>query len=135
MSPLTCFYVCAEHITTPRLSESKSSLASVSPSTGSVCTTRKKTGVGYPQLSAVIECADAAHGLGGHIISVSDSSMIIQNFYTVKDAKETNYYLLINYLLIYLKFLWLVGKMFHSLSDVVLCNSIPSSLPKVSVTC
>lgn len=32
---------------------------------GSVCTTRKKTGVGYPQLSAIIECADAAHGLGG----------------------------------------------------------------------
>ena len=30
---------------------------------------RKKTGVGYPQLSAVIECADAAHGLGGHIIA------------------------------------------------------------------
>ena len=37
---------------------------------GSVCTTRKKAGVGYPQLSAVIECSDAAHGLGGHIISV-----------------------------------------------------------------
>ncbi|XP_069189607.1 GMP reductase 2 isoform X2 [Procambarus clarkii] len=36
---------------------------------GSVCTTRKKAGVGYPQLSAVIECADAAHGLAGHIIS------------------------------------------------------------------
>ncbi|XP_007442914.1 GMP reductase 2 isoform X2 [Python bivittatus] len=36
---------------------------------GSVCTTRRKTGVGYPQLSAVMECADAAHGLGGHIIS------------------------------------------------------------------
>ena len=34
---------------------------------GSVCTTRMMTGVGYPQLSAVIECADAAHGLGGHI--------------------------------------------------------------------
>ncbi len=32
---------------------------------GSVCTTRKMTGVGYPQLSAVIECADAAHGLKG----------------------------------------------------------------------
>lgn len=32
---------------------------------GSVCTTRKMTGVGYPQLSATIECADAAHGLGG----------------------------------------------------------------------
>ena len=36
---------------------------------GSVCTTRLQTGVGYPQLSAIIECADAAHGLGGHIIA------------------------------------------------------------------
>ena len=35
---------------------------------GSVCTTRIKTGVGYPQLSAVIECADAAHGLKGHLL-------------------------------------------------------------------
>lgn len=34
---------------------------------GSVCITRKKTGVGYPQLSAIIECADAAHGLDGHV--------------------------------------------------------------------
>ena len=34
---------------------------------GSVCTTRVMTGVGYPQLSAVIECADAAHGLEGRI--------------------------------------------------------------------
>lgn len=34
---------------------------------GSVCTTRIKTGVGYPQLSAIIECADAAHGLKGHV--------------------------------------------------------------------
>ena len=36
---------------------------------GSVCTTRTKTGIGYPQLSAVMECADAAHGLGAHIIA------------------------------------------------------------------
>jgi GMP reductase len=36
---------------------------------GSVCTTRIQTGVGYPQLSAVIECADAAHGVGGHIMA------------------------------------------------------------------
>ena len=36
---------------------------------GSVCTTRTVTGVGYPQLSAIIECADAAHGLRGHVIS------------------------------------------------------------------
>jgi GMP reductase len=34
---------------------------------GSVCTTRITTGVGYPQLSAIIECADAAHGLQGHV--------------------------------------------------------------------
>jgi GMP reductase len=36
---------------------------------GSVCTTRVQTGVGYPQLSAIMECADAAHGLGAHIIA------------------------------------------------------------------
>ena len=36
---------------------------------GSVCTTRIKTGIVYPQLSAVMECADAAHGIGGHIIA------------------------------------------------------------------
>lgn len=36
---------------------------------GSVCTTRIKTGVGYPQLSAIMECADAAHGLGAHIVA------------------------------------------------------------------
>ena len=36
---------------------------------GSVCTTRVQTGVGYPQLSAIIECADAAHGLGAHIVA------------------------------------------------------------------
>jgi GMP reductase len=34
---------------------------------GSVCTTRRMAGVGYPQLSAIIECADAAHGLHGLI--------------------------------------------------------------------
>ena len=36
---------------------------------GSVCSTRLKTGVGMPQLSAILECADAAHGMNGHIIS------------------------------------------------------------------
>ena len=36
---------------------------------GSVCTTRVQTGVGYPQLSAILECADAAHGLNAHIIA------------------------------------------------------------------
>ena len=43
---------------------------------GSVCTTRKMTGVGYPQLSATVECADAAHGLGGHIITNGGCSVV-----------------------------------------------------------
>lgn len=36
---------------------------------GSVCTTRLMTGVGVPQLSGIIECADAAHGVGGQVIA------------------------------------------------------------------
>ena len=36
---------------------------------GSVCTTRLMTGVGIPQLSGIIECADAAHGVGGQVIA------------------------------------------------------------------
>ena len=47
---------------------------------GSVCTTRKKTGVGYPQLSAVMESGDNAHGLSAHIISVS----LLPNFFLKK---------------------------------------------------
>ncbi len=43
---------------------------------GSACTTRRMTGVGYPQLSAVIECADAAHGIsnnkGGYGLVIAD---------------------------------------------------------------
>lgn len=35
---------------------------------GSVCTTRLMTGVGRPQLSAIMDCADLAHGLKGHVI-------------------------------------------------------------------
>ena len=36
---------------------------------GSVCTTREQTGVGMPQVSGIMECADAAHGLGGYVIA------------------------------------------------------------------
>lgn len=36
---------------------------------GSVCTTRLVAGVGFPQLSCVLDCADAAHGVGGQICS------------------------------------------------------------------
>ncbi len=42
---------------------------------GSVCTTRVKTGVGYPQLSSIIECADAAHGVGGLVVGDGGCTM------------------------------------------------------------
>lgn len=49
--------------------ETHSFIANNSIVHNSGCYTRKQTGVGYPQLSCVIECADSAHGLGGMIIS------------------------------------------------------------------
>ena len=49
---------------------------------GSVCTTRKMTGVGYPQLSATMECGDAAHGLGGHIITDGGCTVVGAVSYT-----------------------------------------------------
>ena len=51
------------------LIEAGADIIRVGIGSGSVCTTRKVTGVGYPQLSAVIECSDAAHGLGGLVCS------------------------------------------------------------------
>ena len=66
---------------------------------GSVCTTRKKTGVGYPQLSAVIECADAAHGLGGHIISVIISLFEIDQFHSLFENEGGVQYRFVNILL------------------------------------
>ncbi len=36
---------------------------------GSVCDTRLKTGIGYPQLSTVLECAEVAKRVGGHVMS------------------------------------------------------------------
>jgi GMP reductase len=64
----------AGNIVTPEMVEEliihgKVDIVKVGIGSGSVCTTRLKTGVGYPQLSAIMECADAAHGLGGHICS------------------------------------------------------------------
>ena len=54
---------------TKELIQSGADIIKVGIGPGSVCTTRKQTGVGYPQLSAVLECAEAAHELGGHVIS------------------------------------------------------------------
>lgn len=68
-----CVTIIAGNVVTPEMTEelilNGADIVKVGIGPGSVCTTRKMTGVGYPQLSAVIECADAAHGLGGHIIS------------------------------------------------------------------
>ena len=65
--------IIAGNVVTPDITEELilrgADIIKVGIGPGSVCTTRIKTGVGYPQLSAVIECADACHGLGGHIIA------------------------------------------------------------------
>ena len=65
--------IIAGNVVTPDVTEELilqgADIVKVGIGPGSVCTTRIKTGVGYPQLSAIIECADAAHGLGGHIIA------------------------------------------------------------------
>ena len=66
--------IMAGNVVTPEMVEEliihgKVDIVKVGIGSGSVCTTRLKTGVGYPQLSAVMECTDAAHGLGGHICS------------------------------------------------------------------
>jgi len=65
--------IIAGNVATPEMTEeliiSGADIIKVGIGPGSTCTTRIVTGVGYPQLSAVMECADAAHGLGGHIIA------------------------------------------------------------------
>jgi GMP reductase len=65
--------IIAGNVVTPEMTEelilNGADIVKVGIGPGSVCTTRRQTGVGYPQLSAIIECADAAHGLGGHIVA------------------------------------------------------------------
>jgi GMP reductase len=61
--------VATREITEELILNRKVDIVKVGIGPGSACTTRLKTGVGIPQLSAVIECADAAHGVDGRIIS------------------------------------------------------------------
>lgn len=65
--------IIAGNVATPEMTETLilagADIVKVGIGSGALCLTRRVAGVGYPQLSAVIECADAAHGLGGHIIS------------------------------------------------------------------
>jgi len=61
--------VCTSEGVLQLVMEGKVDIVKVGIGSGSCCTTRKQTGIGMPQLSAVIECADVAHGLDAHIIS------------------------------------------------------------------
>jgi GMP reductase len=61
--------VCTSEGVLQLIINGKVDIVKVGIGSGSCCTTRKQTGIGMPQLSAVIECADTAHGLNAHIIS------------------------------------------------------------------
>lgn len=65
--------IIAGNVVSPEITEALlfagADIVKVGIGPGSACSTRIKTGVGYPQLSSILDCADAAHGLGGHIIS------------------------------------------------------------------
>ena len=69
----SCILIAGNVVTREMVEElilnGKVDIVKVGIGSGSVCTTRLETGVGMPQLSAIIECADAAHGCNGHIIS------------------------------------------------------------------
>jgi GMP reductase len=75
--------VCTPEMVQELLLVGKADIVKIGIGPGSVCTTRITTGVGYPQLSAIIECADAAHGCGGHICADGgcvDSGDIVKAF-------------------------------------------------------
>jgi GMP reductase len=65
--------IIAGNVVSPEMTEALiiagADIVKVGIGSGAACTTRMMTGIGMPQLSAVIECSDAAHGLGGHIIA------------------------------------------------------------------
>lgn len=65
--------IIAGNVATPEMTEELilrgADIVKVGIGPGAVCSTRTVTGVGYPQLSAIMETADAAHGLDGHIMA------------------------------------------------------------------
>ena len=65
--------IIAGNVVTPNMTEELiikgADVVKVGIGPGSVCTTRTQTGVGVPQFSAIMECSDAANGVGGHIIA------------------------------------------------------------------
>lgn len=71
--------IIAGNVVTSEMTEelilSGADIVKVGIGSGAACSTRIKSGIGYPQLSGIIECADAAHGLSGHIISDGGCTM------------------------------------------------------------
>ncbi len=67
MSVIMAGNVCTPEMTQEIIINGKADIVKIGIGPGSVCTTRMVTGVGYPQLSAIAECADVAHGLEAHI--------------------------------------------------------------------
>ena len=66
---IACGNIVCKKLTEELINTAGADIVKVGIGSGSVCTTRLKTGVGYPQLSAAAECADAARDVGGMIIS------------------------------------------------------------------
>tara|TARA_B100001175_G_C19480622_1_gene626930 strand:+ start:103 stop:1125 length:1023 start_codon:yes stop_codon:yes gene_type:complete len=60
--------VVTREITEELILSGKVDIVKIGIGPGAACTTRMKTGVGMPQLSAISECADASHGVNGYII-------------------------------------------------------------------
>ena len=65
--------IIAGNVVTPEMTEeliiNGADVVKVGIGPGSVCTTRTMTGVGVPQFSAILDCADAANGVDGHIMA------------------------------------------------------------------
>ena len=65
--------IIAGNVVTPEMTEeliiNGADVVKIGIGPGSVCTTRTMTGVGVPQFSAILDCADAANGVDGHIMA------------------------------------------------------------------
>ena len=65
--------IIAGNVVTPEMTEeliiNGADVVKIGIGPGSVCTTRTMAGVGVPQFSAILDCADAANGVDGHIMA------------------------------------------------------------------
>jgi GMP reductase len=68
-STLMAGNVVSANMTEQLIQETGVDIVKIGTGSGYACRTRRMTAIGFPQFSAVVECSDAAHGLGGHICS------------------------------------------------------------------